>query len=105
MREPTYLMIVALASTLVAPPFFAFAQQDDPSPIEPPPLETPPIEAPPIETDRPGGEVTNDATSTPLPQKHFYYHPGDLEGVPYDTMEDCTKARRRAGNVGVCVMK
>jgi hypothetical protein len=105
MREPTYLMIVALASMLVAPPFSAFAQQDDLPPIEPPRLEGSPIEAPPIETDHPGGEVANDATSTPLPQKHFYYHPGDLEGVPYDTMEDCTEARRLAGNVGVCVMK
>jgi hypothetical protein len=55
-----------------------------------------------------GVEVTNDATATPPPQKPkhgFYYHPGDLKGVPYGTIEDCTKARQRAGDVGVCVMK
>jgi recombination DNA repair RAD52 pathway protein len=32
-------------------------------------------------------------------------HPGDLKGVTYDTIEECTTARQQAGDVGVCVMK
>ena len=39
------------------------------------------------------------------PKQAFYYHPGDLKGVPYKTIEDCTWAREQAGNVGVCVYK
>lgn len=38
------------------------------------------------------------------PHKTFYYRPGDLNGVPYDTLEECTAARIKAGN-GVCVVK
>jgi len=56
--------------------------------------------------------VADDATAAPPPPppppqpKHaFYYHPGDIKGVPYDTIEECTKARERAGDVGVCVYK
>jgi hypothetical protein len=41
----------------------------------------------------------------PQPKQAFYYHPGDLKGVPYTTIEECTKARERAGDVGVCVYK
>src|SRR5215831_5014750 len=41
----------------------------------------------------------------PQPKHAFYYHPGDIKGVPYDTIEECTKARERAGDVGVCVYK
>ena len=41
MREPTYLIIVALASMLVASPFCVFAQQD-------PQIVYPPIINPPI---------------------------------------------------------
>jgi hypothetical protein len=55
-------------------------------------------------------EVADEATSVPPPQPEephhsFYYRPGDLKGVPYDTIEECTVARQQAGNVGVCVMK
>src|SRR5262249_50337386 len=56
--------------------------------------------------------VADDPTAAPPPPppppqpKHaFYYHPGDIKGVPYDTIEECTKARERAGDVGVCVYK
>ena len=35
----------------------------------------------------------------------FYYRPGDLKGVPYDTFEECTKVTQQAGDVGVCVRK
>src|SRR5262245_44913737 len=123
MRGPIYLIIVAVASMLVAQPLSAFAQQDPPI-VAPPlgtpprvtlPIVTPPIEGPPTVTGRTvrpqtsgGAEVKNDTTATPPPRqpKHsFYYRPGDLKGVPYDTMEDCTKARQRAGDVGVCVTK
>ena len=41
----------------------------------------------------------------PQPKHAFYYHPGDIKGVPYDTIVECTKARERAGDVGVCVYK
>jgi len=54
--------------------------------------------------------VGDDATAVPPPPppqpKHaFYYHPGDIKGVPYDTIVECTKAREQAGDVGVCVYK
>ena len=56
--------------------------------------------------------VADDATAAPPPPppppqpKHaFYYHPGDIKGVPYDTIEECTKVRERSGDVGVCVYK
>lgn len=56
-------------------------------------------------------EVADDATSVrqkpSAESKHhaFYYRPGDLKGVPYDTLEECTNARQQAGNVGICVLK
>jgi hypothetical protein len=119
MRESAYLTIVALASMLVAPPFSVFAQQDPPivnPPIVNPPLVDLPIVAPPIvappvvRPPRPqafGGRV--DATAGPAspqkPKRAFYYRPGDLKGVPYDTIEGCTKAVQRAGDVGICVYK
>jgi hypothetical protein len=54
--------------------------------------------------------VADDATAAPPPPppqpKHaFYYHPGDIKGVPYDTIEECTKVRERSGDLGVCVYK
>jgi hypothetical protein len=56
--------------------------------------------------------VADDAPAAPLPlppppqpKQAFYYHPGDLKGVPYATIEECTKVRERAGDVGVCVYK
>ena len=122
MREPICPIIVAVASMLVAQPLSAFAQQDPqivaPPLVTPPPVNlpivTPPIEGPPTVTGRPlrpqtsgGAEVKND-TATPPPRqpKHsFYYRPGDLKGVPYDTIEGCTKALHQAGDVGVCVYK
>ena len=39
------------------------------------------------------------------PRRLFYYPPGDTNGVPYNTLQECNKARERAGNAGVCVMK
>ena len=55
-------------------------------------------------------EVADDGTAAyppppEEPQHAFYYPPGDLKGVPYDTIEECTKARQQAGDVGVCVIK
>ena len=119
MRESAYLIIVALASMLVAPPFSVSAQQDprivNPPIVNPPlvdlPIVDPPIVTPPVvRPPRPqgfGGRV--DATTGPAspqkPKRAFYYRPGDLKGVPYDTIEGCTKAVQRAGDVGICVYK
>ena len=115
MRESAYLIIVALASMLVAPPFSVFAQQDPPivnPPIVNPPLVDLPIVpspnlAPPVVRQPFGGRV--DAPAAPAspqkPKRAFYYRPGDLKGVPYDTIEGCTKAVQRAGDVGICVYK
>jgi hypothetical protein len=54
-------------------------------------------------------EVADDTTEAPpspqQPQRAFYYRPGDLKGVPYDTIEECTQAMQQAGNVGVCRYK
>ena len=55
-------------------------------------------------------EVADDATDAyppppKEPQHAFYYRPGDLKGVPYDTIEECTKTQQQAGDVGVCVIK
>ena len=46
-----------------------------------------------------------DARPPPQPKRAFYYHPGDIKGVPYDTIVECRKARAEAGDVGVCVIK
>jgi hypothetical protein len=67
-----------------------------------------PIEGPPDYVS--DIEVADEATAAPPPppeepRQTFYYRPGDLKGIPYDTLEECTKARQQAGDVGVCVMK
>ena len=67
-----------------------------------------PIEGPPDYVS--DIEVADDATAANPPppeeaQHAFYYRPGDLKGVPYDTIEECTQARQQAGEVGVCVIK
>jgi hypothetical protein len=50
-------------------------------------------------------EVVDDAPAVPpppqQPKQAFYYHPGDLKGVAYKTIEECTKARQQVGDVGV----
>jgi len=159
MREPTYLMIVALAWMLVAPPFSAFAQRErGPLRLEEPRFEERRLEErTPLRPQTFGGRVyhgqlawtdgrwhhavrngrdgwwwdvggfwyfypeqiegppdyvsdvevaADDATAAPPspqePQRAFYYRPGDLQGVPYDTIEECTKAIQQAGG-GVCV--
>jgi hypothetical protein len=67
-----------------------------------------PIEGPPDYVS--DIEVADEAAAVPPPppeepHQTFYYRPGDLKGIPYDTIEECTKARQLAGDVGVCVMK
>jgi len=54
-------------------------------------------------------ELSDDATtaSSPTPPKPhfvFYYRPGDFLGTRYQTFEECSQIREKAGN-GVCVMK
>jgi hypothetical protein len=94
MRKPSYRMIiVALAATVFTPPLSAFAQQGSDQQNQQ--LGTP---------RRP----TATAEPTPPPQEPhhtFYYPPGDNEGVPYETTEECSQVRQRDGNVGVCVEK
>jgi hypothetical protein len=34
-----------------------------------------------------------------------YYRPGDLKGIAFDSIVQCSKAREEAGNIGVCVIK
>ena len=60
--------------------------------------------------DSKAGQKT--AASLPSPREEpeishhtFYYRPGDIEGVPYDSIVECSRARQQAGNVGICVMK
>jgi len=115
MRLPTSLIIVALASTLVALAILGpLAQQDPPivnPPIVNPPLVDLPTVGPPVvRPPRPqalGGRV--DATTAPAspqkPKRAFYYRLGDLKGVPYNTIDECTKVLQQAGGVGVCVYK
>ena len=115
MKLPTSLIIVALASTLVALAILGpWAQQDPPivSPptVNPPLVDLPTVGPPVVRPPRAqafGGRV--DGTAAPaLPQKPkraFYYRHGDLKGFPYDTIEECTKVLKQAGGVGVCVMK
>ena len=49
------------------------------------------------------------APPSPAPAKPrprvFYYSPGSLTGTGYATIEDCSRARDTAGNVGACVIK
>jgi hypothetical protein len=160
MREPTYLIIVALASMLVALPLSAFAQRErGPLRLEERRLEkrTPPrpqafggrvyhgrlawrdgrwhhalrngrdgwwwdvggfwyfypeqIEGPPdyvSDVEVAADDVIAAPPPPPPPQepkRAFYYRPGDLKGVPYDTIAECTKIVQQAGGVGVCVYK
>ena len=117
------MMIVSLAAMVVTPPRSAFAQQGSDqlrSTIEdeaPPDGSGPPTvgdEAPPKSNgSAPNGsdiDVVKEPTAEPAPppeepHRAFYYRPGDFDGVPYETMGECSQARQQAGNVGVCVMK
>jgi hypothetical protein len=66
------------------------------------------IEGPPAYVSDIESDEEADAAPTPSPQepRHtFYYRPGDIKGVPYDTIEECSQASEREGGVGVCVMK
>ena len=114
MRLPTSLIIVALALMLVALVILGPSAQQDPPIVNPPIVNPPLVDLPPVGPPvvRPprqqafGGRV--DATAPAFPQKPkraFYYRIGDLKGVPYDTIEECTKVLKQAGGVGVCVMK
>src|SRR5215471_10462303 len=115
MRLPTSLIIVALASTLFALAILGpLAQQDPPivnPPIVNPPLVDLPTVGPPVvRPPRPQSfEGRVDATAAPAspqkPKRTFYYRLGDLKGVPYNTIEECTKILQQAGGVGVCVYK
>lgn len=68
-----------------------------------------PIEGPPDYVSN--IEVMDDATAAPPPPppkeplRAFYYRPGDFKGVPYESIQVCTEARQRDGNVGTCVIK
>jgi len=77
-----------------------------PEQIEGPPDYVSDIEAADDSTTVAEDETT--ASSPPTPSKTplfvFYYRPGDLLGTRYQTFEECSQVREKAGN-GVCVMK
>ena len=113
MRLPTSLIIVALASMLVALVVLGPLAQQDP-PIVNPPLVNPPLVdlptvGPPVVRPPRQQAFGSRVDATPaLPQKSkraFYYRLGDLKGVPYNTIDECTKVLQQAGGVGVCVYK
>jgi hypothetical protein len=75
-----------------------------------------PIEGPPsyvsdivLAEDKPDAPPATDTSAAPPPPSEphhvFYYRPGDFKGVPYNTIEECTNAVEKGGNIGVCVMK
>lgn len=76
------MLVIALALMVITQPLSAIAQRE-------------------------GAELA----PTPLHSQNFvghlffYYHPGDLKGAPYQTMEKCSQARHQGGDVGICVMK
>lgn len=54
--------------------------------------------------------AAEDAAPPPLPppsepHRAVYYPPGDLKGIPYNTIEECNNADKQAGNNGICVLK
>jgi hypothetical protein len=67
----------------------------------------------PQQTDGPPDYVSDvevavdDTTAAPpppqQPQRWNYYRPGDVNGVPYDTIAECMNVRQQAGGVGECV--
>lgn len=66
------------------------------------------IEGPPAYVSDIESDEEADAAPTPSPQEPrqtFYYRPGDIKGIPYDTIETCSQVRERDGGAGVCVMK
>jgi hypothetical protein len=52
-------------------------------------------------------EEAPDLGSAPAvePSGVYFYRPGDLEGVAYDTLQDCREAQEKAGNKGICIVK
>ncbi len=93
MKKPTYpMLVIALASMLVAPSLSAFAQRER-APLTPTPLRS-------QNEDTPASSPPSDK-----PHAFYYYRPGDLTGTPYQTIKECSQATQQAGNVGICVMK
>jgi len=76
-----------------------------PEQIEGPPDYVSDIEAADDSTTVAEDETTASSPPTP-PKSHFvfYYRPGDLLGTRYQTFEECSQVREKAGS-GVCVMK
>jgi hypothetical protein len=51
-------------------------------------------------------EIHGKTESPRLQSKSVVYYPGgDKPGTPYQTLEQCQRARQQAGNVGVCLMR
>jgi len=76
-----------------------------PEQIEGPPDYVSDIEVADDSTTVAEDETTASSPPTP-PKSHFvfYYRPGDLLGTRYQTFEECSQVREKAGS-GVCVMK
>lgn len=54
---------------------------------------------------RSGNRASSPSPRAAEPQQVMYFRPGEFSGTRYPTLHDCERARERAGNVGVCVMK
>jgi len=73
-------------------------------------IEGPPDYVSDVEVADATTEVADDATTAsslptpPNPHFVFYYRPGEFLGTRYQTFEECSQVREKAGN-GVCVMK
>jgi hypothetical protein len=55
-------------------------------------------------------EIPDETQAAPQPPpveplRAYYYRPGNLIGTHYDTVEECTKGIKQAGNAGVCLLK
>jgi hypothetical protein len=68
------------------------------------PPQEPPTYVSDIQVEGAGQPITPTPPPPEKPHHTFYYRPGDLQGVPYDTLEECTAIQKRAGN-GVCIVK
>jgi hypothetical protein len=72
------------------------------SPSEGPPEYVSEIEQPKQDLPKPTTAAPPEAKERP---RAYYFKPGEIKGVPYPSLEQCSKAYEQAGNVGVCVLK
>lgn len=68
-----------------------------------------PSEGPPdrvSEVTEPDEEIPDPGSAPAVePPRVYFYRPGDLNGVVYNTLQRCREAQEKAGNNGICVVK